>query len=560
MYEQYSSIQVLLKLIVICGLISACTDDRYINASKDKGNNLHCESLADIRFDAAVISDAEFIEAGEYIAADGVQYTVPDICKVKLVAVPSNDSRIKIEVWMPAKDWNGRYYQLGTGGFSGDIDGYIAQLISFVREGRAVAVSDTGHTQIGTEASWAINSPEKIIDFGHRSIKQTAIHSKEIISTYYNNPVSYSYFSGCSNGGRQAMMAAHRYPEEWDGVLIGAPANDYVRSLTMHAFTLKTLFTQEMSLIPYSKLDAIQKAALASCTKDAHLVAGVAGDPRFCRFDPSDAVCMAEDKVDCLTVAQAKALGDLYYGPLSDRTGKRLAHGPEPTFENENKWQRIVSNKLDLKSGYASEFFRHMAFNDSKWNIQSMDFDLDIQRARSSLIQDERLDGVVSVITPDFHEMKKKGSKMMVYSGWGDFFQSPREIIKDYELVAEKNDGLSNAQDFYRLFMVPGMLHCSGGPGANAFGQQFSLPLQKNDADHNITKAMEAWVEDGVVPEKIIATKYSENKMEEGVEFTRPLCPYPKVRVYDGEGDIDSASSFICRVNPRPNGQYSFKH
>ena len=306
-----------------------------------------------------------------------------------------------------------------------------------------------------------------------------------------------------------------------------------------------------LSAIPESKLPAIQAAALASCTAEAHVIEGVATDPRFCRLNTTDLICTEEETESCLTVAQADALKKIYEGPINPRTGKKVYPAIESTFENQGEWaQYMISSApgMEAQWGYwlAHGLFSNMVFDNPQWDIHHFDFDKDIEFASSKDIAGEPLSDVLSVASPDFKEIAEQGVKVIMYHGWGDVGISPRAGIRDYENVVANMGGLTKAKAFYRLFMVPGMLHCGGGPGANSFGQEPTAPALKNDLQHDIHRALEAWVEQGMAPEKIIATKYLNDNPDEGVLFTRPICPYPEIPIYSGVGAIQDANSFQC--------------
>lgn len=542
-------------VFVISAVIVSCASHQKNTASTLLNKFSQCRSISGLKLPHAVVTRAEPILEGEYLAPDGITYSVPAFCRVSGVAVPTEDSHIKFEIWMPINSWTGRFYHQGGGGFSGNIDQWSPSLVDFIKKGSVVTITDTGHEGKNTDGSWALRQPEKIIDYGYRSLKETTDNAKRVVKEFYGKKPDYSYFSGCSNGGRQAMMAAHRYPEDWDGMLIGAPANDFIRLVTTHAWRYHALSGQSKSAIPISKLPAIQKAALASCEGEAHVNQEVAADPRFCRLDTDDLNCNEKESDSCLTVAQADALEKIYEGPRNPRTGKKLYPGFESTVENQGEWAKyIIGTAENVRSQYAMAdgLFSNMVFDNPEWDIHSLDYDKDIDFASSKDIAGERLSDVLSIVSPDFKKMEAKGAKVIMYHGWGDAAISAKGVIQDYEGVVKKMGGIAKTQNFYRLFMVPGMLHCGRGPGANAFGQFPISPGLKKDAKHDVHLALEAWVENDRVPESVIATKYIDDNPEKGVAFTRPICPYPKVPVYKGEGDDSQAASFHCLNGASP--------
>ena len=537
----------------LCMILVSCTSTGHKTVATKPDASNKCAELADLNLPHAVITEASFVPAGEYLAPDGVNYNVPDFCRVQIVSVPTKNSHITIEVWMPTHNWNGRYYQLGTGGFAGHI--LYGPLAASINKGNAVAMTDSGHRDsTGLNASWALGEPEKIIDYGYRSLKETTDNAKWMLSNYYGRPAQYAYFSGCSNGGRQAMMAAYRYPQDWHGILIGAPGNDFIRGMAVLAGNYNAFWSQPGAQIPQAKLPAIQKAALASCTADAQLVNGVAGDPRFCRFDPSVMLCTGNDNNQCLTTEQVGALKKVYDGARDPQTAQRLYPGLAATMESEPGWANFAilgaepPTPLMMQYQLPSEFFRHMVFDKPQWDIRNFEIDKDIRFARTKNIAGQALSDVIGTASPNLEALRNQRAKVIVYHGWGDAIFSPVSAIGDYERSAKKMGGMTELQKTSRLFMVPGMLHCRGGPGASAFGQDSRAPALRSDRSHDITKALEAWVEKDIAPETIIATKYVDNRFDQGVDFTRPLCPYPKVAVYKGAGDKNLAKNFECKV------------
>jgi len=506
-----------------------------------------CADLLHLKLSNADIVLAEHVSAGIFTAPDGNAYDVPTFCRVHGVARPTGDSEINFEVWLPAENWNGRYYQNGIGGFAGRI-GYNG-LAESIKQGNAVAATDMGHTEEG--ASWALGHPEKIIDYGYRGLKVTTDHSKLVLSAYYGKPAIYSYFAGCSSGGSQALMVAQRYPEDWDGILAGAPANFLTLESTMQAENEVMQWSTPGYDIPHAKLPAIQKAALASCQSDAHLIDGVAADPRFCQFDPASLLCEeGADSNACLTSNQVDTLKKIYKGLVNPDTGELLYPGYEATFEADLWPNVIIGERRGQTPGYhfGSELLSKMVTDNPDLDIYSMDIKDVLPQLYKKTVSGKLLREVLDFDNPDLRKLHDQGGKLIVYHGWGDGLPTPRGSVHYYQDVMKLMKSSHDIDSFYRLFMVPGMGHCGYGPGANAFGQLSITPGLKNDREHNVYRALEAWVERGVAPEKIIATKYIDDKPEKGVSFTRPLCLYPKLPVYDGGGDIKKAKNFSCKL------------
>jgi len=524
-----------------------------------------CEYLGNLKLSNTTIT-AQSVPVGSFTAPDGKVYDVPSFCRVHGVSKPTNNSHINFEVWMPASDWNGRYYQLGNGGFAGSIS--YGEMAGNLNQGNVVSATDNGHEANALDASWALNHPEKIVDFGYRSLKVTTDKAKALINAYYGRKPHYSYFVGCSDGGREALMVAQRFPEDWNGILVGAPANYWTRQFTGFAWNQKALRANPYSYIFPGKLAAIQRAALSSCDANAHLVGGIASDPRFCRYDPSVLICQGRETDECLTKEQVRALKKIYSGPRDPQTGEKIFPGYEPTMESETQksdgswtggWRQWITHKNPAEAAqfiFANEFFSNMVFDNPDWDIRTHSAKNDYEFTITKSIAGETMTSILNADSPNLGALEKRDGKILMYFGWGDASNPPQAGIDYYESVKNQM-GVQRTHNFYRLFMVPGMAHCVGGPGPNSFGAFHTFPdgipePLKEDVDHNIIRALEAWVENGIAPEKIIATKFIDDDPSQGVKLTRPLCPYPKIAVYKGVGDITKEASFICREGVPP--------
>ncbi len=510
-----------------------------------------CEELAQLNLVNAKITLAESISPGKFYAPDGTAFDVPAFCRVRGISTPTAKSKINFEVWMPARDWNGRYYQHGQGGLGGVIN-YTA-LANLVNEGNAVAATDDGHIRDKDGgASWARDN-QKVVDVFSLALKETFNNATETIKHFYNRLPQYRYFSGCSGGGRQAFIAAQRYPQDWDGILAGAPGNDTTGIYSAFSAYGQLWQNNPKGRIGPQKLPAIERAALSSCKKEAHVVNGIASDPRFCNFDPEILSCQGKETDDCLTRPQRDTLKVLYSGFTDKSTGKILYPGLAPTMETAGAWKDWVTGsdpnnaKPPLLVFLGNRFFRNFIYDNPDWNVSMFDIQRDPLFAKTKKLFDKNFSEIADLNETDLSELEASGTKLIVYNGWGDAGILPDDIIKYYEKVIEKAGGLKKTQNFFRLFMVPGMLHCKGGPGANSFGQMSGYTSSLfNDAQHNITRALESWVESGEAPERITATKYLDDNPKKGVLFTRPICAYPKVPAYKKSGSIDLAENFEC--------------
>jgi feruloyl esterase len=345
-----------------------------------------------------------------------------------------------------------------------------------------------------------------------------------VIAAYYGGPAKQAYFHGCSDGGREALMEAQRFPGDYDAIIAGAPASPWTRLMSAFMWNDRTLAAAP---IPNAKLPLLQNAALAQCDKLDGVADGVMEDPRLCRFDPGVLECKAGDADDCLTASQLAAARAIYRGPIT-RAGKPLFPGfPAGGEAIPNGWDMWISGPNAQHGRFATEFFRWMVFADAAWDPKSFAIERDLKIAQT------RQGGDLDADNPDLSAFKARGGKLILYHGWGDAAIPPQNTIDYYSAVRAKTAG---ADDFVRLFMAPGMSHCLMGPGPNSF---------------DVLGAIDAWKTTGVAPETLTATKF-DNDLLGYLGFpakpvrTRPLCAYPKTARWNGVGSTDEAGSFAC--------------
>lgn len=503
-----------------------------------------CEKLAGLKLENTTITGAQPIAAGAFTPPSGppgpyaAPYReLPAFCRVTGVIKPTSDSEIKFEVWMPSAGWNGKFQGIGNGGFAGSIS--YGGLGGAIARGYAAASTDTGHS--GGDASWALGHPEKIVDYGFRAVHEMTDKAKSIITEFYGNSPKRSYFASCSNGGRQALMEAQRYPNDYDGLIAGAPANYFTHILTGFAFNLQATLSDPASYIPANKLKAIESAALAACDARDGVKDLVIDDPTACRFDPSVLLCKGADSDDCLTPKQLGALKKIYAGPRSSK-GEQIIPGFLPGGETgPGGWTAWITGTEPSK-GAAQFFFATQAFGNMIYNNPAWDFKT-FMLERDNKLADEKLAASLNAIDPNLTAFKARGGKLILYHGWSDAALPPVNTINYFRSV-ESNMGKRDASSFVRLFMVPGMQHCGGGPGPNIFGA--FVTSTQSDPQHDMSVALERWVEEGVAPDQIIATKRQGQDPKGAVIRTRPLCPYPQVARYRGSGSTDDAANFVC--------------
>jgi len=291
-----------------------------------------CEELTALVVPNLTITSAVSVPAGPFnlpadLQGNAAPVDVPAFCRMAGVLKPTADSQIKFEVWMPAASWNGKFQDLGNGGYAGQIA--YRRMIEPLKRGYATASTDDGHVG-GVDVSWATGHPEKVIDFGYRAVHETAQASKAIIHSFYGRELVHSYFHGCSDGGREALMEAQRFPDDFEGVVVGAPANNWTHQFAGFVWNEQATLKDPASYIPASKLPALQAAALAACNNLEGAKEGILEDPRQCHFDPVVIQCHDADGPDCLTAPQVEAAKAIYAGPRNPRTGKQIYPGYQP--------------------------------------------------------------------------------------------------------------------------------------------------------------------------------------------------------------------------------------
>jgi feruloyl esterase len=505
-----------LALFAALTAICACCASRAIASP--------CESLTSLALPHVKVTLAESVAPGAFTppapggvdaaaAPPGAQFArLPAFCRVAATLTPSSDSDIKIEVWLPASAWNGKFQAVGNGGWAGVIS-YNALALA-VAGGYATVSTDTGHT--GNTGSFAYGHPEKMIDFAYRSEHEMTVAGKAMVAAYYGRGPELSYWNGCSTGGRQALVEAQRYPADFNGIIAGAPANNRIHLYAWSISLAQTVHKEEANYIPPSKYAMIHKAVLDACDALDGLKDGLIGDPTRCHFDPSVLACKGGDGPSCLTSAQVETARKIYSPAKNSRTGQEIYPGLEPG--SEMGWA-IHAGPEPLS--YATDGFRYVTFKNPAWDYRTFDPDRDVALA------DNVDDGITSIMDPNLKDFMGRGGKLLMYHGWSDPNVSPLNTVHYYQSVVKTMGGA--ASDSIRLFMFPGMGHCGGGDGPNTFD-----PMS----------ALGQWVEQGYAPEQVLASHRSGG----AADRTRPICAYPKAAVYKGTGSIDDAANFACQA------------
>jgi feruloyl esterase len=499
----------LLALLLLPSLASAAT----------------CESLQSFSQPNIIVTQAIVVGAGQFSPRGPGREVpppaqkLPEFCRFTATLTPTRDSEIKIEVWMLTKGWNGKFLGVGNGGWAGSIP--YGPMVSGLALGYAVGSTDTGHS--GADASFAPGHPEKLIDFGYRAVHEMTATAKVVVKAFYSDAPRFSYWNGCSTGGRQGLMEAQRFPNDYDGIVAGASANNWTRLLTGLVWGGLATLKDPASHLPAEKLAVLNRAAMNACDAQDGVSDGVIENPLSCRFDPQVAVCKAGDAADCLTQPQVDAAKRIYAPATNPRTGTALFPGLPPG--SEPGWRNAAGDLPALP--IAVSHFKNVVFEDPNWNVATLDFDRDIARA-------DRVDnGTITAMNPDLNAFAKRGGKLLMYHGWSDPEITPYNSVNYYESVRARL-GAPRTDSAVRLFMAPGMAHCGGGLGPN----QVSW-----------LAALEQWVERGVAPNRIVASRSSNGV----IERTRPLCRYPQVAQYKRDGSTNDEANFSCVAPPAAN-------
>jgi feruloyl esterase len=478
-----------------------------------------CESLLTLALPNVTITEAAVVAAGQFSPRGPGREVplpaqkLPAFCRVSATLTPTRDSQIKVEVWMLTTGWNGKFLGVGNGGWAGSIP--YGQMISGLGLGYAVGSTDTGHS--GADATFAPGHPEKLIDFGYRAVHEMTATAKAVVKAFYSDAPRFSYWSGCSTGGRQGLVEAQRFPGDYDGIVAGAAANNWTRLVTGLMWGALATLKDPASHLSTEKLAVLNRAVLNVCDAQDGVSDGVIENPRSCRFDPQVVACTAGDAADCLTQPQVDAAKRIYAPASNPRTGEALFPGLPPG--SEPGWRNAAGALPAFP--IADSHFKNVVFEDANWNFATFDFDRDVARA-------DRVDNGTFSASPDLNAFAKRGGKLLMYHGWSDPEITPYNSVTYYEAVRARL-GATRTDSAVRLFMAPGVAHCGGGVGPN----QVSW-----------LAALEQWVERGVAPNRIVASRTTNGV----VNRTRPLCSYPQVARYNGQGSTDDAANFSCAV------------
>lgn len=498
-----------------------------------------CAKLMDLKLPETTITVAESLNNPEVrpsgVVVHGVwktpksahgQTTVStNFCRVAGVIDPA----INFEVWMPLEGWNGKFNGVGNGALAGGIN-YPA-MVAPLAQGYAVMSTDTGHqSESVVDGAWMQGHPELWDDFGYRGMHLSTRNAKSITEAYYGKAPEYSYYTGCSGGGQEGLAEAQKYPADYDGIAVGAPANfpthmwpgeTYAGWVAYKSKTQESLGGPPGPPTVTPKLATIHEAALAACDEKDGVKDGVINDPQSCDFDPANLLCSEkpEDPNKCLTQAEIDTVTKIYAGLKDPTTGEQFWPGYE--IGSEEQWAGHIYPFV-IPVGY----FRAMVTNDPKWDYKSFKFD-DPKDFAKLVEADARNAPYINATDPDLTAFNELGGKLLLWHGWGDQNIAPQNSINYYNKVVEVAGDEAKAQEFLRLFMVPGMGHCGGGAGPTTF---------------DALAAVEQWVEKGTAPTELAGSHVTKGT----VDYTRPICMYPQQPKYSGSGDTNDAANYTC--------------
>jgi len=503
------------RIALVCGLLGLLAPGQQILDAAPAS----CESLTALRLPHATVTSAATVASGA-LKIDSAQASLqkslaalPAVCRVGLTAAPTDDSDIKIEVWLPAANWNGKFQAVGNGGWAGTIP--YAAMAAAIERGYAAAGTDTGHSTTG--ASFALGHPEKLADYAHRSLHEMAVHAKAVVNAYYGSTPQLSMWNGCSTGGNQGLTLASMYPEDFDAIIAGAPPDPRARLHSVRLYAYNIVHRTKGSYIPPEKYAVLHDAALNACDARDGVKDGVLENPAACRFDPKVVECKSGDAPTCLTAEQVDTARALYSEVKHPRTGEVL-YPPLLQPGSEMMWGTLAG---PTPYANAVEPYKFLVAQDAKWDPAAFD-------VNSGIAAMDKAGAVLDTVTPNLKPFFSRGGKLLMYHGWNDQ-QVPASSSLRYfnRVVAAVGNGAAGRS--IQLYMVPGMTHCRGGDGTDTF---------------DTVAAMEDWVARGTAPDRIAASRVKQGKTDR----TRPLCPYPQVAVYNGSGSTDEAENFTCKV------------
>jgi feruloyl esterase len=480
-----------------------------------------CERLTSLSLPNTTITSAQAVAAGAFTppgaSANQAQAyrSLPAFCRVTATVKPTPSSDIRMEVWMPATGWSGTFQGNGSAGIGGAIP--YGDLAASLRAGYATAGSDTGHQG---DSTYALTQPERVIDFGDRAGHEVPVKAKAIMNAFYGRGPGFSFINGCGGSAQTAQLAAQKYPLDYDAIAITG-WSDKTHHIFHQMWMWDATHRDEASYIPAEKFNVLNASVIKACDALDGVVDGVLEDPRQCKFDPEQIQCAAgADGPNCLTPPQVQAVRKIYAGPRNPFTQQRIFPGPQPG--SELTWYRFVNGQrpFDL----AADFFKYFVFKDPNWdyNRRPVNFHSDVTLA------DRPENLVANAPSPDIRQFVARGGKLLMWEGWNDTSIPPDAAIDWYNNVVS-TVGARAAKESVRLFMVPGKLHCG---------------FEGSHGTFDVGAELKKWVDSGRAPDRIIISGTAEGN----VPRTRPLCPFPQVATYTGNGSTNDAANFTCNT------------
>ena len=512
------------------------------HAAPVKSDQARCQALS-----GKMIAPDMMVLSAAYEQSTIVEKTQVDMpmCRIVGLATPTKDSRVGFEVWMPpSSTWNGKFQAEGSGGSAGAIS--PGPMLTALEAGYATMSTDNGHITDptapngGNEQRWALGHPEKMVDFAYRAMHVSTVAAKTLVQRFYGRKASESYFVGCSQGGHHALMEAARFPGDFDGIVAGAPAWHWANQMINATWNSRAALLDPEALTMKSAT-LLNRKVIEACDALDGVKDGVIEDPRQCHFDPASLQCKAGDAAgECLTPVQVAAANSIYSGAKKS-DGTQIFQGY--ARGSEGQWARIWAGAGP--GGSSFDFFRYSVFQDPNFKNTGFDYDKDTDRALSAKVVGKETVGDVYNVKPDLTRFNTMGHKLIMYHGWADQQISPYASIDFYQQIVAKL-GHAKTDEFLKFYMLPGIYHCAGGPGAGNFGA--AGPASAPDAQHDIVTALDQWVSAKRAPTVFIGTHI--NEQTKMADRTRRICPYPQVAKYKGSGDTNDAANFTCAAPP----------
>ncbi len=526
--------------------LSTLTSLSYLSPARA----VDCDGLKSTKIADTTIISTEAVPAGDLTTDDKVtRKNMPAFCRVLASVKDAPDSDVRVELWMPNEGWKGVFHLNGNGGYAGILDYNYGAMEAAIKRGYVSAETDLGAapaTPLDGDA--LVGHPDRWKDWGMLGTHEAAVAGKQIARAFYGADAKRSYYTGCSTGGQQGIIEAEYFPEDFDGILSGAPV---INRTWGHAIAVTDY--QAANLKPGRKLsDAnlslLTKSAVAACGAKANGLKSdpFISDPLSCDFDPAALTCKGAASDNCLTPEEVETAKAIYLGPV-DKNGKPLFYGQLPGSEAGFFNWGFIEAPGNAPGEPAFDGLFKWAFG-PKWDWRTFDVERDMVKVDATL--GAVLNGAVTGDVAKFHD---RGGKLIFFQGWADPIVPIGQTLNYYKGLETRFGGEEKTQEFARLFMAPGMGHCGFGAGPNRFDSSAYGGMQPSalDPEHDIFTALSHWVEDGVAPAEVVATKFVGDDASKGIEMQRPLCPFPQRAWYKGDGDANSAANFVCAVDKK---------